>query len=162
MTPADRLYAQAADLFGTDPDETDDLTRDWQAARRSHRRPTLWERIRRPLRPRCRSVCADGVRCQVRTVDGGHPGQHGHYDPGSGHVYAWPNLTPGVCRVSTPAWRNPKTGTTTIRVKRCCNQCGTELGDATTVETAYATHGLPLPDVSGECPTCLAAEGSAA
>jgi hypothetical protein len=47
-TEADRLYAQAADLFGCDPDETDDLARDWRNARRSHQ-PNAWQRIRRPF-----------------------------------------------------------------------------------------------------------------
>jgi hypothetical protein len=42
------VYAQAADLFGADPDETADLDRDWHAARRSHQ-PNAWQRIRRPF-----------------------------------------------------------------------------------------------------------------
>lgn len=47
-TAADRLYAQAAGLFGADPDETTGLDRDWQTARRSHA-PNAWQRIRRPF-----------------------------------------------------------------------------------------------------------------
>ena len=36
-------------------------------------------------------------------------------------------------------------------VKRCCNGCGRELGDATEAELDAAVSGLPLPDVTDEC-----------
>jgi hypothetical protein len=161
MTPADRLYAQAADLFGADPDETADLDRDWHAARRSHG-PNAWQRIRRPLHPRCRAVSPGGRRCQHRTPDGSHPGDHEHLDQDRNELYHWPNLTPGARRVSTPPRRNPKSGTTVVTLKRSCNRCDTELGDATETEAAFAMMGLPLPDVTGECPTCTLATGGAA
>lgn len=43
---------------------------------------------------------------------------------------------------------------TTIKMKRACNGCGTRLGDVTDQEMARAINGLPLPDVRKECPTC--------
>ena len=45
-------------------------------------------------------------------------------------------------------------GTTTIKMKRACNGCGTRLGDVTDAEMARAVNGLPLPDVRKECPAC--------
>lgn len=44
--------------------------------------------------------------------------------------------------------------TTTIKMKRACNGCGTRLGDVTDQEMARGINGLPLPDVRRECPTC--------
>lgn len=159
-TSADAVYAQAADLPGGDPDETTGLARDWRTAQRSHQ-PNTWQRIRRPLFPRCHSI-ADGLRCQHRTIDGTHPGQHGHHSEQDEAVYEWPNPQPGNHRPWSPDRRNPKTGATRIRMKRACNGCGTRLGDATSVELAYAMHGLPLPDVTGECPTCRTVSAGAA
>lgn len=40
---------------------------------------------------------------------------------------------------------------TRIVVKRCCNGCGDEIGDATPIELATAVSGDPLPDVRLEC-----------
>ena len=50
MTPADRIYAQHADLYGTCHDEQPGLGRDWTAARASHQ--NTWQRIRRPFNRR--------------------------------------------------------------------------------------------------------------
>lgn len=59
-------------------------------------------------------------------------------------------------RPSTPPQTHPD-GTRTIRIHRCCNGCGTDLGDATDLELAACITGNPMPDVRSECPTCLAA-----
>lgn len=56
-------------------------------------------------------------------------------------------------RPSTPDVINSD-GSTTITVKRCCNGCGNELGDATQAEITASVEGRPLPDVRGECPAC--------
>jgi hypothetical protein len=53
---------------------------------------------------------------------------------------------------ATRPW-TPDTSTT-IKMKRACNGCGTRLGDVTDAEMARAINGLPLPDVRRECPTC--------
>lgn len=51
---------------------------------------------------------------------------------------------------ATRPW-TPDTSTT-IKMKRACNGCGTRLGDVTDAEMARAINGLPLPDVRRECP----------
>ncbi len=56
-------------------------------------------------------------------------------------------------RPSTPDRTDPD-GSTTIKMKRACNGCGTHLGDVTEAEMARAINGLPLPDVRKECPNC--------
>ena len=56
-------------------------------------------------------------------------------------------------RPDTPPRRNDG-GTTTRRVKRACNGCGTSLGDATDAEIDAAMEGRPMPDVRDECATC--------
>lgn len=53
----------------------------------------------------------------------------------------------------TPDRRNDN-GSTTITVKRCCNGCGTKLGDVTDREVNRAVAGLPLEDVRRECAHC--------
>lgn len=53
----------------------------------------------------------------------------------------------------TPDRRNPE-GSTTVTVKRCCNGCGRQLGDASLIELEAGMCGQPLPDVRGECPNC--------
>ena len=40
---------------------------------------------------------------------------------------------------------------TRVTLKRCCNGCGSELGDA---DSRDLTWGGELTDVTGECPTC--------
>lgn len=60
-----------------------------------------------------------------------------------------------MSRTRTPAAKNAD-GSTSIRVQRCCNGCGTEIGDATTAELEHAYSGLPLPDVTLECEHCTA------
>lgn len=47
-------------------------------------------------------------------------------------------------------------GGTTVRAKRYCNGCGNPVGDAIEVEVIAAMEGRALPDVTGECGTCLA------
>lgn len=42
-------------------------------------------------------------------------------------------------------------GRRTIRVKRCCENCGRPVGDVTDAETAAAVLGEPLPPVADEC-----------
>lgn len=42
-------------------------------------------------------------------------------------------------------------GGSRVTVKRCCNGCGRELGDATEAELDAAMVGRPLPDVRDEC-----------
>lgn len=44
-------------------------------------------------------------------------------------------------------------------VKRACNGCSRLLGDITHDEVAAAIHGMPAPDVTGECPFCSAVSG---
>lgn len=56
-------------------------------------------------------------------------------------------------RPFTPPQTHPD-GTRTIRVHRCCNGCGTDLGDATDLELSACIAGHPMPDVRSECPTC--------
>lgn len=58
-----------------------------------------------------------------------------------------------MTRPSTPDRVNGD-GSTTIKLKRCCNGCGQYLGDVSDQEMARAINGLPLPDVRRECPTC--------
>lgn len=43
---------------------------------------------------------------------------------------------------------------TLIRVKRCCNGCGHEIGDITDTEIGLAYLGRMMPDVRHECPWC--------
>lgn len=64
--------------------------------------------------------------------------------------------TPG--RVWTDPVKRPEGGTR-LRVKRCCNGCGRELGDAHEVELEAAVAGRPLPDVRDECGLCLEGVG---
>lgn len=45
-------------------------------------------------------------------------------------------------------------GSSTINMKRCCNNCGAYVGDVTDWELTCGAAGLPLPDVRHECPTC--------
>lgn len=47
--------------------------------------------------------------------------------------------------------KNWITGTTRMTVKRVCNGCGRELGDATSGELLAAVLGDDLPDVRDEC-----------
>lgn len=56
----------------------------------------------------------------------------------------------GKVRLSTPEIVN-EDGSTTYHVKRCCNGCGSEIGDITRRELACAVVGAPLPDVTDEC-----------
>lgn len=56
--------------------------------------------------------------------------------------------------------RKDENGATIITVKRCCNECGTAIGDATEEELHAPLTGKPLADVRGECPTCTSAEVS--
>lgn len=44
--------------------------------------------------------------------------------------------------------------TTTFKLKRACNGCGTFLGDVTDAEMDHAVRGLPADDVRGECEHC--------
>ncbi|MFC9089020.1 hypothetical protein [Nocardiopsis dassonvillei] len=57
----------------------------------------------------------------------------------------------GIDDIST---ETPAGGTRTIRVQRACNGCGSELRDVNKAELDAAMCGRPLPDVTGECPTC--------
>jgi len=57
-------------------------------------------------------------------------------------------------RTSTPPVRSE--GRTHITVKRCCERCNRELGDATEAELDAAVNGEPLPSVADEC-GCLIA-----
>lgn len=50
----------------------------------------------------------------------------------------------------TPDEKLPSGGTR-LRTKRCCNGCGSAIGDATTFELENAIFGIPLPDVRKEC-----------
>jgi len=59
-------------------------------------------------------------------------------------------------RTWTPDFRTATGGR--ITVKRCCNGCGRRLGDVTDDEIDAAVGGLPLPDITGECPSCADAE----
>lgn len=43
---------------------------------------------------------------------------------------------------------------TVITLKRACNGCGQQLGDASRTEIDAGINGLPLPDVRDECPNC--------
>lgn len=56
-------------------------------------------------------------------------------------------------RPSTPDWFEETDGRRVrhMIVKRCCNGCQRELGDATEVELDTAVNGWPLPDVRVEC-----------
>ncbi|MFG1659034.1 hypothetical protein ACGFIY_21130 [Micromonospora chersina] len=47
-------------------------------------------------------------------------------------------------------------GGTTVRAKRYCNGCGNPVGDALEAEVIAAMEGRRLPDVTGECSTCVA------
>jgi hypothetical protein len=55
-----------------------------------------------------------------------------------------------MTREMTPPKPNGKGGTT-IRVHRCCNGCGREIGDANQSELEAAVAGVSLPDVRSEC-----------
>jgi hypothetical protein len=59
-----------------------------------------------------------------------------------------------MARESTPPVR--KEGRQRITVKRCCERCDRELGDATEEELDAAVEGLHLPNVADEC-GCLIA-----
>lgn len=57
----------------------------------------------------------------------------------------------------TRPWTAPErlpNGRTRITVKRCCNGCRRELGDATPAELDAAVAGRDLGDVRAECPDC--------
>lgn len=54
-------------------------------------------------------------------------------------------------RTHTPDRTDPVTGTTTIRLKRCCNGCGVRLGDPDDRDVDKRGR---LTDVRGECPNC--------
>jgi hypothetical protein len=41
-----------------------------------------------------------------------------------------------------------------VRVKRACNGCATLIGDVTEAEIEEVVNGLPLRDVTAECPRC--------
>ena len=56
----------------------------------------------------------------------------------------------GPTRPSTDIAHHPD-GSSTIKVHRCCNGCGRDLGDATDAEVACAIGGARLPDVRDEC-----------
>lgn len=56
-------------------------------------------------------------------------------------------------RPSTPD-RYTETGGAIVTVKRICNGCSTELGDATYTEIGAAIAGAAPADVRGECRTC--------
>lgn len=43
---------------------------------------------------------------------------------------------------------------TRITVRRCCNGCGLQVGDASAADLEAAMTGRVLPDVTGECPDC--------
>lgn len=57
-------------------------------------------------------------------------------------------------RPNTPVTVHPD-GVRSIRVKRACNGCGGELGDATDAEIELAVSGNRLTDVRDECPQCV-------
>lgn len=60
-------------------------------------------------------------------------------------------------RLDTPPTHHTDTDGRTYEqrfIKRACNGCGTELGDAHQAEIDAAVVGQPLPDVRGECPVC--------
>lgn len=60
-------------------------------------------------------------------------------------------------RTTTPPRREtrPDGHTVTVRtVQRHCNGCSEPLGDSTPDELARSRCGLPLPDVTAECPRC--------
>lgn len=59
-------------------------------------------------------------------------------------------------RTNTPPEVLPDGGTR-MTMKRACNGCHQTIGDATDAELDAAIDGRPLPDVTGECPTCSAA-----
>lgn len=50
--------------------------------------------------------------------------------------------------------------TRTLIVQRACNGCGTDLRPATHEELEGCIVGIPLPDVTGECPTCTPPPGA--
>lgn len=66
---------------------------------------------------------------------------------------------PAPARIGDPRRHTPDVitvhpnGITSTRVtlKRCCNGCGNELGDA---DSRDLTWGGELTDVTSECPTC--------
>lgn len=62
-------------------------------------------------------------------------------------------MTTTAARTHTPARTNPD-GSTTIKMKRACNGCGTLIGDVTDEEMTAGINGRPLPDVRRECPSC--------
>lgn len=63
----------------------------------------------------------------------------------------------GGCLSTRPRTPHEKRGTTTtLHVKRSCNGCGTDLGDATAAELDAAVVGEQLPDVRLECGCCAA------
>jgi len=53
-------------------------------------------------------------------------------------------------RTRTPGRKLP-TGGTRFHMSRCCNGCGTDLGDVTRAEVNAAIAGQDLPDVRLEC-----------
>jgi hypothetical protein len=61
--------------------------------------------------------------------------------------------TPPPVHTNTPD-RPLTSGGTRITVKRACNGCGLELGEATDAEIEACVVGAPMPDVRAQCPTC--------
>lgn len=55
-----------------------------------------------------------------------------------------------MARTSTPDRINAD-GSKTIRIKRACNGCGRDIGDASESELNAVVDGRPLPDVREEC-----------
>lgn len=55
-----------------------------------------------------------------------------------------------MTRPWTPVQEMPD-GRRRLTVKRCCENCGRELGDATNEELEAAVDGARLPDVAEEC-----------
>jgi len=65
-----------------------------------------------------------------------------------------------MTRPSTPP-ETTATGSRRLTVKRACDRCDRELGDATKEELETAMLGAPLPSVVAEC-GCLAADAAIA
>lgn len=78
-------------------------------------------------------------------------------EPGAGE----PDLCHGVPLMAMAAGRRMSTpdvtdgnGRTVVKVKRCCNGCGEQIGDVTYDEIRAAMDGQPQSDVRSECPRC--------